>query len=217
MTKRTNNDKVLETKAGKCLTRLQKLIPKPEAHFVALDAECGDNEMYSLELDFAIQGAWLNKDGRSLRIYIVIERWEPEDVDPDMGVIQRMARKKIEEELAWLKGVPSRITVDRASLKDVQKTSRINRIAMSITGPICKGEVSQEDVAEILSELLAQFRPELRDVLVVKDTDDNRPPIHIEGRGLPCPLCMGHLSEDTILGLFHRIRMDRFSREMEDD
>jgi hypothetical protein len=107
----------------------------------------------------------------------------------------------------WMRSCMWNLSIDKDSLRNLQRREKKTRYWHQITKPIKKGALLPDEAVEVLSSLLVELRPEMKDALMSHDIvkgDDGW--VRIESRGLPCPLCLGHLSEDAIISMFHRLR-----------
>jgi hypothetical protein len=213
-----NIEKVEPKVLKKCLGRLQRLIPKPEARFPSNHMVMIDSEVVPVMLDFSIRGAWMDEAKGVISVHVTIEGWTPKDIDLYPEMIDDLVSVTIERELEWMKGVPWTLSVDRESLRNLRRGEKKKKYWKHITTPIKRGELHSDEVVEVLSELLAELRPEFKDTLMSQGAlkDDNGL-VRIETKGLPCPLCLGHLSDSSISSMYHRLRFETMFDNDDDD
>lgn len=202
---RTRQDEGERTR--KCLTRLQRLIPKPEAKFTSNHKEKIGPEYLSISMEFKITGAWMDEANGKIMIQVVVDSWDPSDFDLDPKLINDLVETTFLEELRWLKDVPWAVSLDHRSIVKLMRGEQKMRYWKEIARPIKKGEMSEDEVVEVLASFIAELRPELKDILISnKAMKVKEGMVTYESNGLPCPICLGHLSEEAIFSLYHRLR-----------
>jgi hypothetical protein len=60
----------VHTVMKKCLSRLQRLIPKPEARFPSNHVVMIDSEVVPVMLDFSIRGAWMDEAKGVISVHV---------------------------------------------------------------------------------------------------------------------------------------------------
>lgn len=203
---------------ARILGKLERLLSKGEARFPSNHLIMIESEMVSVMLDFSIRGAWLDSARDKPIVHVTVDDWAPKEVDLYPEMVEDLVSITLETELPWMKDVEWHLSVDRESLRNLRRGEKKKKYLMHITSPIKKGELRSTEAVEVLSNLLVELRPELTDVLVSNGLAKGQDSlVRIENKGMPCPLCLGHLSEHAISSMFHRLRFEAMFDGDDDD
>ncbi|MFO7618082.1 MAG: hypothetical protein R6W91_00215 [Thermoplasmata archaeon] len=208
-----------ETKIEKCVSWLRELIGDPISYLDVCETISYHSEYVVITARFALQGAWVceTSPDRHLNIHLVLEFLHPKKIDPDMNFIKELAIQKIRSEFKFLGEIPWDISIDNASFNNIRWLYRKEEFSRNVMRSVMRGNLSKLEAADVLTELLVTLRPELGDVLAPEDVGNEGKLINIQSRGLKCPICMGHLSEDMIHAMYHWLRYLRWGERGKDE
>lgn len=194
------------------LGKLQRLIRSAKANFPSNHKIMIDSEMVEVMVDFTVRGAWIDDEMGHIVVHVTVERWTPEGVDLCTEIVDELVTVTLNTELRWLDGIPWSLSIDKDSVRRLRRGEKKEKYLQHIMDPIKKRDLKPAEAVEVLSKLLSELRPELKEALTSHGALKKEGLIEIETRGLPCPICLGHLSEEAIYSLFHRLKF-----EIEDD
>jgi hypothetical protein len=192
----------------KAVARIQSMVGSTDAQMPAEHMIMLGEEMVLVTIVFSIRSAWVEL--QKVKIHVTVDGWTPQEADLSPDAIEDLVTKTLEADLDWMALIPWSLSVDRQSVNRLRRSEAKQRFILGITQPIAHKDIRQDEAVEVLAEILTELRPELSDVLTSHCHRKRSTLVRIEGRGLPCPICLGHLSEDAIFSLYHRLRMEKF-------
>jgi hypothetical protein len=205
---------------GECLKKVQKGIVKGEMTFKTVKSCMSDYEYLEMEIEYEICGVVLDRDLGGLKLFININSLEPTYCPLEPRTVYDAIEESISANLPFLIKDTYFLTIDPYCLRKLEKGRREAETLGEMKKVLRRNFWLPDESARLMLKLLEETLPStsfesLEDLVSKPDKNLKKP----EGRGLveilpdgiPCPLCRGILSHETVSELHFQSYMKKGS------
>jgi hypothetical protein len=189
---------------GECLKKVQKGIAKGEMIFKS------EFEYLEMNIEFEICGVVLDRDLEALKLFININSAEPENCPLEPRTIYDAIEESISENLPFLIKDTYFLTIDPYCIRKLEKGRRESETLGELKKVFRQNFWLPDESVRLMLRLMEETLPStsfesLDDLISNPDNKVKKPEcqglVEILPDGVPCPLCRGILSHDTVSDL----------------